>query len=168
MSIAYINPNYPLITATSSSYGVSDESNSLQDSIKDILSRHSETASGQRISQIRCALLEMFLDCRKPNWDGYDAKPISEKTYFEAAKLLERLPSDLPPPEIVPEPTGDIAFEWYKENQYTFVISVSGVNAIAYAGIFGPGNEIHGTENFTESIPRIIIENIQRLFPSET
>lgn len=168
MSIAYMSLNYPFVTAISSSYGVSDESNSLQDSIKDIQRRHSETASGQGISRVSVALLEIFLDCRKPNWDGYDAKPISEKAYFEAAKLLELLRFYLPQPEIVPEPMGDIAFEWYKENQYTFVISVSGVNTIAYAGIFGPGNEVHGTENFTESIPRTIIENIQRLFPSET
>ena len=109
--------------------------------------------------------MDVFLDCRAPDWDGYGAEPVTDKAYFEAAKLLELLPSYLPLPEIVPEPTGDIALEWHKENQFTFVLSVNGNNTITYAGIFGPGNETHGTENFTESIPRIIIDNIQRLFP---
>lgn len=167
MSVAYINPKYPLITATSSSYGISDESNRLQGSIKNFRRHHGETASGQQLSQVRSSLLDVFLDCREPNWDGYGAKPISEKAYFEAVKLLELLPSYLLLPDVVPEPTGDIALEWYKENQFVFVLSVSGNNIITYAGIFGTGNEIHGTENFTESIPRIIIENIQRLFPLE-
>jgi hypothetical protein len=166
MSVASINTKYPLITATSSSYGISDESNRLQGSIKEIRLQHLETALGQQLSRVRSSLMDVFLDCREPNWDGYGAEPISEKAYFEAAKLLELLPSYLPPPEIVPEPTGDMAIEWYKENQFTFVLSVSGNNTIAYAGIFGPGSEIHGTENFTESIPRIIIDSIRRLFPS--
>ncbi|MFQ5779359.1 MAG: hypothetical protein ACE5HN_01075 [Nitrospiria bacterium] len=164
MSVAYINPKDSLITATSSSYGISDESNRLQGSIKNIRRHHWETASGQQRYQVHSSLLDVLVDCREGGWDGYGAKPLSDKAYFEAVKLLDLLPSYLALPEVVPEPTGDIALEWYKENKFTFVLSVSGNNTITYAGIFGAGNEIHGTENFTESIPRVIIENIQRLF----
>jgi hypothetical protein len=166
MSVAYINQRDHLTTVTSGSYGISDESSALQDSIKKIQHQYWSTASGQQVSRIRSYLMDVFLDCRTPDWDGYSAEPITEKAYFEAAKLLELLPLYLPLPEIVPEPTGDIALEWHRDHQFTFILSVNGNNTITYAGIFGPGNEIHGTENFTESIPRIIIDNIQRLLPS--
>ncbi len=158
MNVADINLNHSLIPGIFSRYGGVS-------SIEKICRRW-ETASGQQIDRVRASLENVFLDCFSPNWDGYDATPISKEAYLEAGKLLDLLPLYFPLPEIVPEPTGDMAMEWHKENQFTFVLSVSGNNTISYAGIFGHGNETHGTENFTESIPRIIIDNIRRLFPA--
>lgn len=111
------------------------------------------------------SLKEVFGDCSEVDWDGYNALPISYKAYCEAEKLLELLPPHLPIPEIVPEPTGEIGLEWYREKQYVFVISVGGNNIITYAGIFGEGNRTNGTEIFFESIPCNIINYILRLFP---
>lgn len=109
------------------------------------------------------AIKEVFKDCSEPNWDGYNAIPISYEAYCEAGKLLTLLPLSFPMPEIVPEPTGEIGLEWYKGKQFVFVISVGGNNIITYAGIFGEGNKTHGTEVFTESIPPTILRNIRRL-----
>ena len=78
--------------------------------------------------------------------------------------MIASFPLFLPLPDVVPEPTGEIAFEWYKDKHHVFVISVSGNNIITYAGLFGKMSKTRGTEYYTDSLPSIIIENIQRLF----
>ena len=163
MKSLYKNHPKHFLSSTSSNTGVSDEYNLLQDSFVKIRQHDQETASGQNLSQVRSLLFETFYECREPNWDGYDAQGISEKAYFEAVKLLEFLPPYLPLPEIVPEPTGELGFEWQSEKNFVYVISVGGHQQITYAGMFGQGNETHGTENFTGTIPRIIIEHILRV-----
>ncbi len=107
---------------------------------------------------------EVYNECSEANWDGYGAKPISHETYFEARKLLTMIPLSFLMPEILAEPDGEIGFEWYKDKDSVFVISVSGNNIITYAGLFGTSNKTHGTECFADELPRIILENIRRLF----
>jgi hypothetical protein len=109
-------------------------------------------------------LNQVYQGCSEKNWDGYDALPISEKAYFEATKLIMLLPAHIYKPEIIPEPTGEIALEWYLGKNFIFVISVSGNNLITYAGLFGSTSKTHGTEFFGTKLPKTIIENIQRLF----
>jgi len=165
MSVAIAYHGYPVLTPTSGWYGVSDDSETLQRSIEKVFRDATKSISEQRFDYLRRSLLECFVRCSKANWDGYNATPISESAFFEATKLLELLPSYLPLPDITPEPTGEIGLEWYKGSHFTFVASVRGNNVLSYAGLFGPGNETYGTENFTESLPRTIIENVRRLFP---
>ena len=109
-------------------------------------------------------LYEVYRECSKANWDGYDAISVSKSAYFEAIKLIELLPSNIPEPEIIPEPTGEIAFEWYNGKRFVFVISVGGRSIITYAGLFGKTSKTHGTEYFANNLPLTIIKNIQRLF----
>ncbi|MEE8429943.1 MAG: hypothetical protein V3S16_01715 [Candidatus Desulfatibia sp.] len=109
-------------------------------------------------------LYAVYKECSEVNWDGYGAQPISKKAYLEAGKLIRLLPSNIKEPEIVPEPTGEIAFEWYIGKRFIFVISVGGNNSIAYAGLFGSTSKTHGTEYFGTKLPSIIVDNIQRLF----
>ena len=109
-------------------------------------------------------LEEVYSECSESNWDGYNAKPITLETFLEARSLISSLPISFPLPEVVPEPTGEIAFEWYRKKRYVFVISVGGNKIITYAGLFGKTNKIRGTAYYSESLPPIIIENLQRLF----
>lgn len=108
-------------------------------------------------------LNNLFLKCSIENWDGEKALPISFETYQEARKLIISLPSRVPIPDIFAEPNGDIAFEWYREIKHIFVISVEGQNKIAYSGIFGE-NVIHGTIDFDQSLPHILIQNIRKIY----
>jgi len=109
-------------------------------------------------------LQEVFKECQEEDWDGYGASPLSLSTYYEAVRLISLLPSFTNNPEIVPEPNGDIAFEWYRGKHLTFVISVRGENKITYAGIFGKSNMTHGVEYFPNEIPPIILNYIKRLY----
>lgn len=117
----------------------------------------------QRKDEAIDALIDTFRKHRDPNWDGYDAEPIKEAACAESAKFLRKLPSAIPNPEIVAEPDGDIALEWYVRKRLLFVVSFSGKGVISYAGMFGRGSKAHGTEYFSDSIPSSVIANIRRL-----
>jgi hypothetical protein len=164
MSLAIPSKEYVGLPIRASDNGVSSDSKKLRELLSMIAAHFRQSAAGQRLENALESLIEVYQACLEPNWDGYGARPISEAAYFEAVKILGLLPPSLPMPEIVPEPNGEIAFEWYKGREYTFVISVGGNNIITYAGLFGKGNETHGTEYFIELLPTIIVDNIRRLF----
>ena len=118
---------------------------------------------GRRLADARFALLGMYRDCVRADWDGYGASPITEDAFEEAKRIIELLPSSIEMPEIVAEPTGDIAFEWRRGRGRVLVISVSGKHRITYAGIFGD-NKVHGSEYFEETLPLVIIQHLRRLY----
>ena len=109
------------------------------------------------------SLIEIYKECSKPDWDGYNALPITANAFEEAGKIINLLPTSIPMPEIMAEPGGEIGFEWRKGNRLVFVLSVGGKHEINYAGIFW-SNKIHGSEYFGESLPSLIIENLRRLY----
>ncbi len=112
----------------------------------------------EELSQIR-------YECSTPNWDGYESNPITNDTYKIASYIIELIADNyvnLPFPEIIPEPDGDIGFEWNDEDGQTFVFSIDANCMINYAGIFGL-RKVHGTEIYTNNIPPAIIYQLNRL-----
>src|SRR3989338_6372044 len=69
---------------------------------------------GQLLSELRYSLNRIYDECSNPNWDGYGAQAISEDAYEEAERIISMLPSSIPAPEIIAEPTGDIGFERHR------------------------------------------------------
>jgi len=112
-------------------------------------------------------LQELYREYSFENWDGYEAVPISIDAYSEAARFLKMLPSSIPEPNIIPEPDGGIGLEWYKEKDFSFLVSVSGKNTITYIGRFGKNNQTYGIENFINSIHQVILDGLKRLFPEQ-
>jgi hypothetical protein len=119
---------------------------------------------GDALEELRAT----YRECSEQNWDGYDALPISQATYDEAERFLNALPSWVPIPQIVPEPSGDIGFEWNFGKNRIFAASVNGTNHITYAGILGIGNKTHGTEVFDGSFPQAFVNHIRRIYPEVT
>jgi hypothetical protein len=109
------------------------------------------------------SLFDIYKECSQENWDNQGARMVSEDAFEEAKKIINLLPSSIPMPEIVPEPTGDVGFEWRKGKGQVFVISVGGRHKIAYAGIFG-GNKVHGSEYFEDTLPLAMIQHLRRLY----
>ena len=109
-------------------------------------------------------LVEIAAECNIVGWDGYDALPVSKETLEAANRFILMLPlTTLPTPDISPEPTGRIAFEWYKNKGLVFVASVDGAGLVHYAGVFGVGCKASGSEYLTSFLPPPIRENIFRL-----
>jgi len=104
-------------------------------------------------------LLPMLLDikksCREERWDGYDSSPVEEQTISAALLLINSLPSDIIEPEITPEPSGAISFDWQTEDGLCFAVSVE-QNEIYYAGLLGK-EKIHGEISSFNTIPEKIL-----------
>lgn len=164
MNVSIDYPQGIISTTQSSSGGVSDTYETLCGFISDTLYHTRESFLGQQVTTLLESLYDIFKNRREANWDGYNAEPIGENAYFEAMKLIEMLPSRLSLPEIIAEPNGSIGLEWYKDPYRLFVVTVRGDNTVTYAGVFGKGNEAYGGENFGESIPHTIIQNINRVY----
>lgn len=56
-------------------------------------------------------LYELLQECESPNWDGYDAQPISFETFEKAKRFITELPWGIPPPDVSAEPDGEVTFE---------------------------------------------------------
>ena len=69
-------------------------------------------------------IYRIYHEYSEPDWDGYDAIPVSESTFSQAQKLARLLPDGVPLPDVMPEPTGEIAFEWYQDGTHVLVVSV--------------------------------------------
>ncbi len=108
-------------------------------------------------------LEQIYQDCRKHNWDGYHALPVSSAVFEEAKQFIGALPSSVPSPDVAAEPGGEIGFEWHFGKNKIFVASISGTNYISYAGLLGIGMKAQGREVFDGSIPQTIIDFILRL-----
>jgi hypothetical protein len=150
--------------ASFGSCAVSEDSEIIQKSIEEIRRLGRGSITGQSLDYLHNSLWEVYKECSENNWDGYGAEAISPEAYFEASKLIESLPLDLPFPEIVPEPSGAIGFEWENDKQDRFIVSVKGQGIISYAGVFGPSNEACGTEYFLDLLPSEIVHHLYRFF----
>lgn len=106
----------------------------------------------------------VFEECRHPDWDGEGADPVPVNTLAEAQNLLLLIPWTIPIPEMAAERSGRIAFEWYRDPERVYLLSIGGRGELEFAGIFGRGNEIHGKCNFSGSLPEMIAGHLRTLF----
>ena len=86
------------------------------------------------------------------DWDGEGARSITESTINSAIQFICALPEGLPPPAIEPEPTGEISFEWYKDNRHVCVLTVQD-GVVRWSALIGTGAPLYGREFFARSIP---------------
>jgi len=113
--------------SNSPSIGFGDEVDKLKEYLKGIVNGFKNSETLGRSDEVLQSLDEVFDECSEEGWDGYDALPITKYAYIEAKRLIESLPlTSFPIPEVVPEPSGEIGLEWYREERQVFVASVSG------------------------------------------
>ena len=118
---------------------------------------------GQKFVGSLRELHQVFNECKKDNWSGYESMPVSNAAYEVACRFLEALlPFSLPAPSIGAEPDGHITFEWYSTPFQTLSISISPESDIHYAALIGT-NKAYGTEHFYGDIPPQIIGLIARV-----
>jgi len=144
--------------------GSSETSIGLQKIIESTINDLRQAISWSRACEPLEVLRETYSECADNDWDGYGAKAMTAATYDEAIRFLNSLPSNVPLPEIIPEPSGEIGFEWNNGINKILAASVGGTNMITYAGILGKSNKAHGTEIFNDSTPANILENIKRIY----
>ena len=116
-------------------------------------------------------LFEIFLECSEKDWDGYHANPADPQSFAGTIIFLNYFPSDLPLPDLMPEPNGDLCMVW-KNNGYTLMVSVCClINWKGYIKWNGILPEGHKPSSFlwTETslaIPNELIIIIKKLNPN--
>jgi hypothetical protein len=128
----------------------------------------SEPRSGQQPDDARNIqaihqLQDILQRCSQPDWGGDGELPVSASTALEADALLRALPSSFDNPEISPEPSGAIAFEWRRAALQIVVASVAGKGVVEYAGMTGPNSEFHGRVPFARELPDTVFRQLLNL-----
>lgn len=116
-------------------------------------------------SVIHSKIEELAAECSASNWDGYGARGISDAAKHAAQRFVDLLPSDLPEPEVVPDPDGKISLCWDFGKDQVFSVSVE-PRILSYAGLPGMGVKRHGQEPFRGDVPKIILESVRDLLPT--
>lgn len=108
-------------------------------------------------------LFEVWQDCKKPNWDGYDAFPVLEKTFRNARNVILALPLNIPLPSCGAECDGHLTLEWYRHPRCLLSVSVSPEGYLYYAALFN-NESVKGKEYFDGEIPSILLKLIHRVY----
>lgn len=103
-------------------------------------------AEAWQLQDLLIKLNDVFVEAKERDWDGDNAEPVSDSTYFSAIKLLSVLPLTLPAPEISPDNDGFIEFEWYKDGK-SFSLYATDTNLVLYAGFYGKEDRLSGRFN---------------------
>lgn len=141
--------------------GVSEEALQVARRLSRLAQGILQSATGQsRIGDPASELVDVMGQCAIDDWDGQGASAIPVSAFHEAWLILCLLPSSIPVPKVLPEPTGAIALEWYRDRDHVFILSVSGAKTIEYAALFGPGDEGHGRVNFEQSLPERLLRDL--------
>lgn len=145
--------------------GISECSHSLQRELHEVrtAARLQTFYAGHALD----SLTAVYMKSSEANWDGEDAIAVPRKAYLEAARFLQLLPSNFPTPEIAPDPSGEIGFEWRMGTTRVYLVTLQGMGIITYAGLFGASSETHGRELFMADIPSMIFDHLRRLVALE-
>jgi hypothetical protein len=109
-------------------------------------------------------LLLILEECRRPNWDGFGAEPVTMETLVNAERITRLIPDDTLIPTIAGLPDGGIGFQWENSVGSLLTLSVYSESQTTYVYIDANGAEDSGTESFSHSLPLKIQELLISLF----
>jgi len=106
-------------------------------------------------------------ECAEPNWDGYDAHPVTDIQAARAKQFYKALGDLAKGVEVCPDPHGDIDFEWYIDKEHTLYLSIDGEGKLSFIVVIG-NDRSYGERIFYDNvIPKDIKELIERLQKEE-
>ena len=106
-------------------------------------------------------LVNVWNECKTPNWDGYDSLPVLEETFINTYLFIKALPLGYTLPSVGVEPDGHLTLEWYRHPRWTISISISPEGILYYAALFG-NSDVRGSEIFSGEISSNLFDLIKR------
>ena len=125
-------------------------------------SLHRSVALGAQ-SAVCGELADVYLECRVPNWDGFNALPVGPDSFLLAKTFLLALPFGTKAPSAGAHPDGQISLEWYNGPRRSLTISFDPSGDLHYAALTGPSRAC-GTAAFDGEVPQMILELIEKVF----
>lgn len=112
---------------------------------------------------IREELAEVWEECSEPDWDAYNALPVTWSSLVNAHRFLLALPLGTRLPSVGAIPSGNISLEWHHSRRRSLTVTVSPDGDLHYAALLGPGRTC-GTEPFFDEAPQNILDLIARVY----
>lgn len=94
-------------------------------------------------------LKEVYQECRSPDWDCYNALPVTKETYEAAREFVLSIPDEAMFPDFGAIPDGSITFEWYFDREHSLTASISQDKELCSAMICG-GISVTGKTGISE------------------
>jgi hypothetical protein len=116
----------------------------------------------RHVREYEDALRRLHRECGEANWDACGADPVQPETLTMALEFAQALPASFALADVSADPDGDIDFEWYRDKDACFSVSVSAAGVLTYAGIVR-GRRAAGTEDLTDPLPDVIVSNLRSL-----
>lgn len=66
----------------------------------------------------------IYNECKKDNWDGYDAPAITKDVVEKSHEFINNFSENIPIPEIYADATGSMCFEWENDNRNYVEITI--------------------------------------------
>jgi hypothetical protein len=117
---------------------------------------------GHRYSHLFQQIIEARATADHDDWDGDGAIAVSTSAVDAAIVLSTAFPQSLAVPTVLPEPTGEITFEWYKDSTHVAVVAVDGqfVRWSAIAGFDAPRS---GAEPYLKLLPSSALDVVREV-----
>lgn len=112
---------------------------------------------------LRDRLAELGRECAERDWDGYGAEPLTPDVIRKAEQFAGTIPTDIPAPEVVPEPDGELAFEWRPSARRSISISVSKDGRLAWVAFLGDRARFRGSQILGDASPVALTTLIRQL-----
>lgn len=96
-------------------------------------------------------------NCLVKNWDKEGAIPISIESINYALEFISLLPNTVSYPELVPEPSGDLAMVWWKNN-YHITLGIDKDGNAAYGATTPNDGKQFGDFAFSYEIPKEFVQ----------
>ena len=142
--------------------GNSEAALEIQKIIKEINSRSFGTSTALVVEHATFEKLAEFKTHSTANFEVVDGEqPVSELAIDDAKTFLQSLPHRFRRPDVIAEPNGNVAFEWYFGPYRTMAISFFGNGRLAFSSLRSPTKSSYGYERFLwGQIPQKLISEL--------
>jgi hypothetical protein len=117
---------------------------------------------GLSLSTLLSSIAVARNESSEDDWDGEGAKAVSSEAIQAAIQIAAHLPSYWKTPDVAAEPSGGIAFEWYRDRAHLVAVTTDG-KSLRWVAADGPGITSGGSEPFRKLIPDFACQAIRKV-----
>ena len=108
------------------------------------------------MEDLRTELHNAYVSAKAPGWYAGEGEPVQAETYEEAKRFLAALPDSFKPTDILPDPHGDLTFEWSANRGRVMLVSFDGKKRAIFAVRFSDEEKASGQAPFLNQIPTVV------------
>ncbi len=108
-------------------------------------------------------LIDLYFECREPNWGGREESCVSDIVFGLAEQFIRSLPKSIQMPDISPEPDGSLYFEWFHQPRRIMSLSIDAQGLVSWSALYGR-EDPRGSFTFAgNDIPETVLSLIKKV-----